>query len=136
MDVILTRSPFIKTEPRAELPTKGAPLLVRGVEDDVLLVRSYKEDDLDDDNDFKFRTMILFLPQCGVFYCAREHCKEDAGVAKTHVALDMSWLCLKRSIDDNGKVLYTFGKGGYKFECNYCQDIEGSNGERGFGDAT
>ena len=34
-------------------------------------------------------------------------------VAKTHVALDMSWLCLERSIDNNGKVSYTFGKGGY-----------------------
>ena len=79
MDVILNRSPFVKTEPRAELPTKGAPSSARGVEDDVLLVRSsYQEDDLDDDNDFKFRTMIL-LPQCGVFYCARERRKNTCG---------------------------------------------------------
>ena len=48
MDVILNRSPFVKTEPRAELPTKGAPLSARGVEDDDLLVRSYQEDDLDE----------------------------------------------------------------------------------------
>ncbi|KAI2489027.1 hypothetical protein MHU86_25573 [Fragilaria crotonensis] len=74
-----------------------------GGEDDVLLVRSYHEDDLDDKNDFKFRTMILFLPQCGVFYCARERRKEDVGVAKTHVALDMSWLRLERSTDSNGR---------------------------------
>ena len=100
MDVILNRSPFVKTEPCAELPTKGAPSLIEeGVEDDVLLVRSYEEDDPNDENDFKFRTMILFLPHCGVFYCARERRKEDVGVAKTHVALDISWLRLERSID-------------------------------------
>ena len=113
MDVILNRSPLMESEPSAKLPTKqAAPSAARG-EDDVLLVRSYHEDDLDDRNDFKFRTMIVFLPQCGVFYCARERRKEDVGVAKTHVALDMSWLRLERSTDDNGKVTYTFGKGGY-----------------------
>ena len=57
--------------------------------------------------------MILFLPQCVVFYCARERRQEDVGVAKTHVTLDMSWLRLERSTDNNGKVSYTFGKGGY-----------------------
>ena len=31
----------------------------------------------------------------------------------THVTLDMSWLCLARSTDNNRKVSYTFGKGGY-----------------------
>ena len=113
MDVILIRSPVMITEASAELPTKKAASSVVGGEDDVLLVRSYHEDDLDDKNDFKFRTMILFLPQCGVFYCARERRKEDVGVAKTHVALDMSWLRLERSTDNNGKVSYTFGKGGY-----------------------
>ena len=107
MDVIQNRSPFVKTEPCAKLPTRGAPLSARGVKDDVLLVRSYQEDDLDDGNNFKFRTMILFLRQCGVFYCARERRKEDVGVAKTHVALDMSWLCLERSINNNGKVAYS-----------------------------
>jgi hypothetical protein len=113
MDVILIRSPVMKTEASAVLPTKKAASSVVGGEYDVLLVRSYHEDDLDDKNDFKFRTMKLFLPQCGVFYCARERRKEDVGVAKTHVALDMSWLRLERSTDNNGKVSYTVGKGGY-----------------------
>ena len=54
MDVILNRSPFVKTEPCAELPARGSPLSARGVEDDALLVRSYQEDNLDDDKDFKF----------------------------------------------------------------------------------
>ena len=38
---------------------------------------------------------------------------ESVGVTKTHVANDMSWLRLERSTDMNGKVSYTFGKGGY-----------------------
>ena len=68
MDVILNRSP-VMTEASAVLPTKKAASSVVGGEDDVLLVRSNHEDDLDDKNDFKFRTMIIFFPQCGVFYC-------------------------------------------------------------------
>ena len=113
MDVILNRSPLVKSEASTELRSRKAASLVRAGEDDVLLVRSYHEDDLDDKNDFKFRTMILFLPQCGVFYCARERRTEEVGVPKTHVALDMSWLRLKRSTDNNGNVSYTFGEGGY-----------------------
>jgi hypothetical protein len=61
MDVILNRAPFV-----------GSNALGGGEEDDVLLVRSYEDEDMLDKNDYKFRTMILFLPQCGVFYCARE----------------------------------------------------------------
>jgi hypothetical protein len=57
--------------------------------------------------------MILFLPQCGVFYCARERRTEEVGVPKTHVALDMSWLRLKRTTDSKGIASYTFGEGGY-----------------------
>jgi hypothetical protein len=113
MHVILNRMHLMKTKPSAKLPTKKAASLVVGGKDDVLLVRSYHEDDLDDMNDFKFRFMILFLPQCGMFYCARERCKEDVGVAKTHVALDMSWLCLERSTDKKRKALNTFGKRGF-----------------------
>ena len=97
-DVILNRSPVSK------LPVD---------DDDIILVRSYQEDDLDDANDYKFYTMILFLPQCGVFYCARERCSEEVGVLKTLVALDMSWLRLLQSRDNDGNVSFTFGDGGY-----------------------
>jgi hypothetical protein len=74
MDGILNRLPLMKTKSIAKLLTKKASSVVGG-KDDALLVRSYHEDNLDDKNDFKFRTMTLFLPQCGVFYCARERCK-------------------------------------------------------------
>jgi hypothetical protein len=40
--------------------------------DEVVMVGCYKNDDLDDKWDHKFRTMILFLPQCSVLFCARE----------------------------------------------------------------
>jgi hypothetical protein len=98
LDVILNRSPV------SHLPVK---------DDDIVLVRSYHEDDLDDANDYKFRTMILFLPQCGVFYCARERRGDEVGVSKTLVALDMSWLCLGRSHDLDGNFSSQFGEGGY-----------------------
>ena len=108
MDVILNRSPFSE-EAVGKSVNKAA-----GCDDDVLLVRSYCEEDLHDDNDYKFRTMILFLPQCGVFYCARERRHEDVGVARTLVALDMSWLRLQRRYyREEGKIVYTFGEGGY-----------------------
>jgi hypothetical protein len=109
MDVILNRAPC--SEEPALKSAKKAPT---GDDDDVVLVRSYCEDDLHDDNDYKFRTMILFLPQCGVFYCARERRHEDVGVAGTLVALDMSWLRLQRRYNRaEERVSYTFGEGGY-----------------------
>ena len=48
-----------------------------------------------------------------VFYCARERRSNEVGVSKTLVALDMSWLCLVRSEDADGNLLYQFGEGGY-----------------------
>ena len=98
LDVILNRSPV------SHLPVK---------DDDIVLVRSYHKNDLDDANDYKFRTMILFLPQCGVFYCARERRSDEVGVSKTLVALDMSWLRLGCSKDVDGNLVYQFGAGGY-----------------------
>ena len=116
MDVILNRASFVKSN------------AVGGGDDDVLLVRSYQDEDMLDKNDFKFRTMILFLPQCGVFYCARERRKEDDGVPRTHVALDMSWLRLKRSTDNKGNVSYTFGEGGYVKKFQADETLQTRNG--------
>ena len=56
MDMILNRSPFSE-EAVGKSVNKAA-----GCDDDVLLVRLYHEEDLHDDNDYKFRTMILFCP--------------------------------------------------------------------------
>jgi hypothetical protein len=107
MDVILNRCPYLDG---------GAPppTLDEGeAEDCVRLVRSYKPEDDTDKNDYKFRAMVLFLPQCGVFYCARERRDERVGVPKSLVPLDMSWLRLERGEGPGRSVSYTFGEGGY-----------------------
>ena len=65
MDVILNRAPCSEEPALTKAVTKVALKAVTkaagGDEDDVVLVRSYHEDDLHDDNDYKFRTMILFI---------------------------------------------------------------------------
>jgi hypothetical protein len=78
MDVILNRAPC-SVEPALKSAKKAAT----GDDDDVVLVRSYCEDDLHDDNDYKFRTMILFLPQCGVFLRQRASARGCGGGGNT-----------------------------------------------------
>lgn len=63
--------------------------------------------------DYLYWAAILFLPQCGVFYCHRECCRWDVGVMGTLTAHDMSWLCLQREVSSpqtNCEVSYTFGQ--------------------------
>jgi hypothetical protein len=64
--------------------------------DEVRMVGCYEKEELGDELDFKFRTMILFLPQSGVFYCARERRRADVGVAGTLFPHDMAWLRMHR----------------------------------------
>ena len=113
MDVILNRCRY----PDGTGGDDGArcPTLLRcgEAEDSVRLVRSYKPEDEDDKNDYKFRATLLFLPQCGVFYCARERRDERVGVPKSLVPLDMSWLRLERVEEPGGGSSYAFGEGGY-----------------------
>jgi hypothetical protein len=52
--------------------------------------------DNDDLNDHKFQTMILFLPQCGVLYCAIQDCHQKTGLLNSLVSIDMSLLKLPR----------------------------------------
>ncbi len=74
----------------------------------------YKEEDLGAENDYSYRAAILFLPQCGKFYCHRERCKGDVGVPGTFTAHDMSWLRLQRTVtkraDDQFDVSFVFDK--------------------------
>jgi hypothetical protein len=80
MDVILNRATSAD-EGRDDVDV--AP----GSDDRVVLMRSFcPEDNEDGKNDYKFRAMILFLSQCGVFYCARECCPhEEVGLLNTLV---------------------------------------------------
>jgi hypothetical protein len=60
--------------------------------------------------DYCYRAAILFLPQCGKFYCHRERRRGDVGVPGTFVAHDMSWLRLQRTESHGGReVSYLFG---------------------------
>ena len=130
MDVVLNRSPLStdsnedknddtkrRTGSGDDCAGENADVVISGrafePDDRIVMVRSYVSDDIDDKNDFKYRTMLLFLPQCGVFYCARERRGEEVGVFKSLVALDMSWLCLERVVGADGTVSYSFGEGSY-----------------------
>ena len=50
-----------------------------GPEDDVMAPAS-EEEDLDDANDFKYRTRLAFLPGAGVFYAARDWRRKTEGI--------------------------------------------------------
>jgi hypothetical protein len=85
---------------------------------DVRVMRCFSPDDLDDSVDYKFRSLIGFVPNAGVFYCSSERRRADTGVEKTLIPHDMSWLRLHRSevvgsAQRSGVPVYTIGDGGY-----------------------
>ena len=100
MDVILNR--------------RAAPLTaVSGCGNDICHAQSYVPEDEAPEADDKFRAVILFLPQCGVFYCSRDCHAGDAGLTGTLRAYDMSWLRLHRSESEGYSPSYTFGDDGF-----------------------
>ena len=120
MDVILNRAP----SPAASTDVGGVAF-GGGVDCDV--VRHVLLCDPDDDDprmDYKYRAAILFLPQCGVFYCHRDRHVGDAGVQGTLRAYDMSWLRLRREVlEDGHRVSYTFG--GDSFVRRFHSEVKG-----------
>ncbi|KAI2497449.1 hypothetical protein MHU86_17053 [Fragilaria crotonensis] len=104
MDVILNRSMSPSSSPA---PLAGEGVLVDP--DIVAVMRCFEDDDLMDSVDFKFRTCLAFIPDAGIFYCARERHHPDSGVDNTLIPLDMSWLRLHHCHDCNGSGVYTFG---------------------------
>jgi hypothetical protein len=105
MDVVLNRAIVPTT---SEINKNG---------NDVRVMRCFKPDDLDDSVDYQFRALIAFIPNAGVFYCSCDRRRADAGVEKTLVPHDMSWLRLHRSevLDSQQRCvpMYTIGDGGY-----------------------
>jgi hypothetical protein len=75
--------------------------------------QSYIPDDGAPDGDYQFRAVILFLPQCGVFYCSRDRHAGDAGLQGTLRAYDMSWLRMVRTESEHCLPWYTFGDDSY-----------------------
>ena len=61
--------------------------------DEIVWPPAYHGHDMEDDKlDFKFRTLIAYLPGAGVFYCAAgERCWSEVGVKGAHIQLDASW---------------------------------------------
>jgi hypothetical protein len=112
MDVVLNRAP----SPAAVSNGCGKAGECGGVQssdvnfDEVRHVLSRKPEDAGPAMDYFYRAAILFLPQCGVFYCHRDRHVGDAGVPGSLRAYDMSWLRLRReegTSDDFPS--YTFG---------------------------
>jgi hypothetical protein len=108
MDVILNRAP---SPARMGDPPDNDNGKRHDVDPDVVCpFRSYKPEDVLPGKDYCYRAAILFLPQCGKFYCHRERRRGDVGVPGTLVAHDMSWLSLQRTESHGGReVSYSFG---------------------------
>ncbi|KAI2509976.1 hypothetical protein MHU86_4402 [Fragilaria crotonensis] len=109
MDVILNRAPSSAAVTGVQAPSDHRKQPV--VDCDVVRpLRLYQPDDALPEKDYCYRAAILFLPQCGVFYCHRERRRGDAGVPGSFIAHDMSWLRLQRELTCGGReVSYTFG---------------------------
>jgi hypothetical protein len=102
MDVILNRAVSVNADVKSG-KEEGKPT---GVDCDVVRpVLSYEPEHQGPEWDYLYRAVILFLPQCGVFYCDRERRRGDVGLPGTLVAHDMSWLRLQRNAGGS----YTFG---------------------------
>jgi hypothetical protein len=102
MDVILNR----KVTPTAAASSAGNHTTVHATTgegtttaafdpDAVVMASAYGCEDLDDDNDYKYRTLLAFLPGAGVFYCSREWRRKTEGIEGSLIALDMSWLRIR-----------------------------------------
>ncbi|KAI2497612.1 hypothetical protein MHU86_16861 [Fragilaria crotonensis] len=109
MDVILNRAPSSAAVTGVQAPSDHRKQPV--VDCDVVRpLRLYQPDDALPEKDYCYRAAILFLPQCGVFYCHRERRRGDAGVPGSFIAHDMSWLRLQRELTCGGReVSYTSG---------------------------
>jgi hypothetical protein len=82
MDVILNRDPSPAVTGDFKKRKKGD-----GTSTDVDFIvvcpfMAYEPGDSDPEKDYLYRAVILILPQCGVFYCHREHRCGDAGVPR------------------------------------------------------
>jgi hypothetical protein len=110
MDVILNRR-MLQQEGDGGSPTTTSV----HDPDDVVMASAYDVEDLFDDADYKYRTMIAFLPGAGVFYCARERRRGVHGVGGgALIQLDMSWLRLWEDVGAPPTARrFSFGRDGY-----------------------
>jgi len=71
---------------------------------------AYNKDDTTSDNDFRYNACVVYLPECGIFYCHRERRTKFVGTQGEHVPLDANWLRLRRH-DASG--ISWFARGSY-----------------------
>jgi hypothetical protein len=113
LDVVLNRAPppAVTGDNKKGEKDYGKPAKIDY--DEVRPVVCYEPEHLGLEIDYLYRAAILFLSQCGAFYCPRERRRGDVGVLGTLTAQDMSWLCLQRDVSSpqtNREVSYTFGE--------------------------
>ena len=102
MDVILNREVVNEV---AKQHTKRPAC--RNDTDDPILVAAATSAGVSDLLDDNYRTAIAYVPDAGIFYCARERRTKREGIVGSHIPLDASWLRLLRHGPG------WFAKGGY-----------------------
>lgn len=102
MDVILNREVVNKV---AKQHTKQPAC--RNNTDNPILVAAATSAGVSDLVDDNYRTAIAYVPDAGIFYCARERRTKREGIVGSHIPLDASWLRLLRHGPE------WFAKGGY-----------------------
>jgi hypothetical protein len=58
-------------------------------------VQAISKIEMSDKADAAFHSLIIILPNAGIFYCVRERRKEEDGVALSYVPMCIDWLRLK-----------------------------------------
>jgi hypothetical protein len=80
----------------------------------VVNAMAFTPEDLEDAADFKYRSVVVYLPGAGIFYCPRERRRITEGVKNSPIQMDMSWLKIGHhlSAEETGSN-YQFGPDGY-----------------------
>ena len=82
MDVILNR----------ELQRSTVDARLRDPDDVVMVSAKWDKANLEPECDFKYRSLVAYLPGAGVFYCCRERRPAAVGLPNTPVQHSASWL--------------------------------------------
>ena len=90
MDVILNRK-MTPTAAAASGGSCGTAIAASGNRNEILFPPAHKDEDLEDKNNYKYRTLFAFLPGMGVLYSGTEWHRKIEGVEVSRAHLEMSW---------------------------------------------
>jgi hypothetical protein len=104
MDVVLNRKLY-----RATVEAD------HGNPDDVVMASAkWDEANLEAESDFRYRTLVCYLPGAGVFYCASERRPAAVGLPNTSFPHDVSWLRISEDVGaPPTSKRFSFGKDGF-----------------------